>query len=416
MGKARTSFTSGILLAAMTLFAVGCDKHPAVVHLPPPVVEIAPPIERTVTDYQVFTARTQAVQSVELKARVLGYLTHIHFKDGAMVNEGDVLFQIDDRPYKAALDQAKASLDLAKAAVVKAQAEYDIALDVQKQDKGAISLAQVTSRLGARDEAKANVEVAKANLENAQLNYNWCKVTTPISGRATRHLVDVGNVVSQNVTVLVNVVSVKPIWAYIYVDQNTAQQVQALVKEGKFEGFGSGKVPAKMSVGVGSDGTFPIDGHIDYTSPELDPSTGTVQVRAEFPNKHETLVAGVFGRIQVPVSAPHSALLVADLAIGTNQGQKFILVVDDKDMVEYRPVDVGQLHDGLREVKRFLTKTEPGPDGKDVIKKVEVLKSTDRVIVNGLQRARPGDKVEPKLVDMETLLPEKKSASASAPK
>ena len=225
--------------------------------------------------------------------------------------------------------------------------------------------------------------------------------------------------VSLKVTVLVisKVVSLKPMWAYINVDQNTAQQVQALVKEGKFEAFRSGKVPAKMSVGVGSDETFPIQGLIDYTSPELDASTGTVQVRAVFPNENETLAAGVFGRIQAPVSAPHSALLVADLAIGTNQGQKFILVVDDKDMVEYRPVDVGQLHDGLREVKRFLTKTEPGPDGKDVIKQVEVLKPTDRVIVTGRQtEARPGDKVEPKLVDMETLLPEKKSASASAPK
>ncbi len=418
MAAARISLSSSFfVLAALILSAVGCgDKHPAVVHLPPPVVEFALPIERTVTDYQVFTARTQAVQSVDLKARVLGYLTHINFKDGAMVKEGDVLFQIDDRPYKAALDQAKASFDLAKAAIVKAQAEYDIALDVQKQDKGAISLAQVTSRLGSRDEAKANVEVAKASLENAQLNYNWCKVTTPISGRATRHLVDVGNVVSQNVTVLVNVVSVKPIWAYIYVDQNSAQHVQTLVKEGKIEAFRSGKVPAKMSVGVGGDETFPIHGLIDYTSPELDARTGTVQVRAVFPNENETLVAGVFGRIQVPVSAPHPALLVADRAIGTDQGQKFILVVDDKDRVEYRPVDVGQLHDGLREVKRFLTKTEPGPDGKDVIKQVEVLKPTDRVIVNGLQRARPGDKVEPKLVDMQTLLPEKKSASVSAPK
>ncbi len=418
MTNARINFGSGVLmLAALTLSAVGCgDKHPEVVHLPPPVVEFAVPIERTVTDYQVFTARTQAVQSVDLKARVLGYLTHINFKDGAQVKEGDVLFQIDDRPYKAALDQARASLDLAKAASVKAQAEYDIALDVQKQDKGAISLAQVTSRLGSRDEAKANVEVAKANLENALLNYNWCKVTTPISGRATRHLVDVGNVVSQNATVLVNVVSVKPIWAYIYVDQNTAQQVQALVKQGKIEAFRSGKVPAKMSVGVGSDATFPIHGHIDYTSPELDASTGTVQVRAEFPNEDESLVAGVFGRIQVPVRAPHAALLVADLAIGTDQGQKYILVVDDKDSVQYRPVDVGQLHDGLREVKRFLTKMEPGPDGKDVVKQVEVLKPTDRVIVLGLQRARPGDKVEPKPVDMVTLLPEKKSASLSAPK
>jgi RND family efflux transporter MFP subunit len=414
--------------------AVGCDeKHPSVVATPPPVVEVALPIERTVTDYQEFTARTQAVQSVELKARVTGYLTKILYQDGAMVKAGEVLFQIDDRPYKAALDQAKgslgvakASLEVAKAALIKTQAEYDIGLNVQKQNKDAISIQEIEKRLGARDEAKGSVAQATASiaqatgaLENALLNYDWCKVTTPINGRTTRHLVDVGNMVNQNVTSLVNIVSLKPIWAYIYVDQNTAQHVQSLVKEGKIEAFRSGKVPARMSVGVGSDEKkFPFHGIIDYTSPELDPSTGTVQVRAVFPNEEQTLVPGVFGRIQAPVSAPHPALLVTDRAIGTDQGQKFVLVVNDKDEVEYRPVDVGLLFDGLREVKRFLTKTVPGPDGKDVLKQVEVLKSTDRVIVNGLQRARPGDKVEPKLVDMQTLLretgTEKKSASSTA--
>jgi RND family efflux transporter MFP subunit len=410
-----------LLIPLLSLVAaVGCDeKNPKAVETPPPVVEVAQPVERTVTDYQVFTARTQAVQSVDLKARITGYLTKINFKDGDMVKEGEVLFQIDDRPYKAALDQAKGALDaakgsleVAKAAVVKNKGNYDVGLDVQKQDKGAISDQELIRRLGALDEAKASVaqatgSIAQATgaLETAQLNFDWCKVKTPISGRATRHLVDVGNMVNQNVTNLVNVVSLKPVWAYIYVDQNTALRVQALVREGKIEAFRSGKVPANMSVGVGSDEkSFPFHGIIDYTSPELDPNTGTIQVRAEFPNEDETLVAGLFGRIQGPVSAPHAALLVLDQAIGTNQGRRFILIVNDKQEVEYRPVDVGQLHDSLREVKRFLTTTELGPDGKDVTVQHEVLKPTDRVIVNGLQRARPGDKVDPKLVDMQTLL------------
>jgi RND family efflux transporter MFP subunit len=385
---------------------------------PPPVVEVARPVERSVSNYQVFTARTQAVQSVDLKARVTGYLTKILFKDGDEVKEGDPLFQIDDRPYKAALDQskgaldqAKAALELAKANLVKAQAEYDIGLAVQKQNPGAISEQELTRRLGARDEAKASIDEAKASieraaagLENAQLNFDWCKVTTPISGRATRHLVDVGNVVSQNTTVLVNVVSLKPVWAYINVDQNTALQVQALVRAGEIKAVRGDTLPVGMSVGPGSSERFPIGGVIDYVSNQVDPNTGTIQARAVFPNEDLSLVAGLFARIRVPMSASHKALLVNNMALGTNQGQKYLFVVNDKDEVEYRGVDVGQVHDGLREVLPFRTIVKSDSSGADVTEKVEVLKSTDRVLVNGLQRVRPGVKVEPKLVDMQTLL------------
>jgi multidrug efflux pump subunit AcrA (membrane-fusion protein) len=444
MVKAGTLF-----LAAGFLAAAGCDqKHPQAVSLPPPVVQVSQPVERTVTDYQVFTARTQAVLSADVKARVTGYVTKIVFKDGDMVKEGDILYQIDDRPYKAALDQANATLDvskaaldvanasleIAKASLVKTQADYDIGLNTKKDNAGAISDQEITKRLGARDEAKGGIDKAKAAiieakgniaqanaaLETAQLNFNWCKVTAPFSGRTTRHLVDVGDVVNQNVTVLLNIVTLKPVWAYINVDQNTALRVQKLIKAGKFQAVRKGNLPVGMSVGVGSDQSFPIQGVIDYVSNQLDPSTGTIQVRAAFPNQDETLGAGLFARIRFPVSAPHPALLVADQAIGTNQGQKYVLVVNDKDEVEYRVVDVGLVFDGLREVMRFRTITEPGPDGKDVTKQVEVLKPTDRVIVIGLLRARPGDKVHPELVDMQTLLrkasPEKKSGPSSAPK
>jgi RND family efflux transporter MFP subunit len=382
-------------------------------------VLVSRPLERNVTDYQVFTARTQAVQSVDVKARVSGFLTKLLFKDGADVKEGDILFQIDDRPYKAALDQAKAtltrakaSLDLAKAALVKAQADYDIGLSVQKQQMGAISDQEIVRRLGARDEAKANIDVATASigqaqaaLDMAQLNYDWCKVAAPISGRATRHLVNAGDMVTQGVTVLNNIVSLKPIWAYFNVDQNTALQVQSLIREGKIKAPRKGEIPVGMNLAGGNDEAFPIAGTIDYISNQLDPNTGSIQVRARFPNEDETLVAGLFARIRVPIAAPHEALLVNDRAIGTDQGQRFIVVVNDKNEVERRMVEVGQLHDGLREVYRFRTVMESGPDGKAVARKVEVLKPTDWLVVDGLMRARPGDKVEPKHVDMQTLLP-----------
>jgi multidrug efflux system membrane fusion protein len=381
----------------------GCEpKHPPLVAAGPPVVRVATPISRTVVDYQIFTARTQAVQSVDVKARVTGYLMKILFTDGDEVKEGQVLFQIDDRPYKAALDQAKATLEYAKAALVKAQAEYDIGLAVQKQSAGAISEQELTRRLGSRDESKASVDQANAALELAQLNFDWCKVSSPIAGRANRHFVDAGNIVTQNMTTLTNVVSLKPIWAYFDVDENTMLKVQRLVQEGKLPSARDKTVQAEMAL-AGSTG-YPFAGTVDFVSNQLDPNTGSIRVRAVFPNENGALAAGLFGRVRVPISAPHEALLVADSAVGTDQGQRFVLVVDEKDEVEYRAVEVGQAHDGLREVSRYREIVESDKSGTNGAKKVEVLKPDDRVIVDGLQRVRPGMKVEPRLVDMATML------------
>jgi RND family efflux transporter MFP subunit len=252
-------------------------------------------------------------------------------------------------------------------------------------------------------------------VETAQLNYDWCKVKAPISGRSTRHLVDVGDLVSQNVTTLTNIVSLKPMWAYINVDQNTALRVQKLARAGEIKAPRTGEMPVAMGIGVGAEEEFPIAGTVDYISNQLDPSTGTIQVRASFPNDDESLVAGIFARIRVPLTTKHPALLVTDKAIGTNQGQKFVLVVNDKDEVEYRAVDVAQLHQGLREVLRSRSIATAGPEGNDVTKKVEVVKPDDRIIVDGLQRVRPGDKVKPILVNMQTLLVEPATDKKPAP-
>jgi RND family efflux transporter MFP subunit len=417
----QTMVKAGILfLAAGFLAAAGCDKHPKAAETPPPIVLVSQPLLRKgVEDYQVFTARTQAVQSPDIKARVSGFLTKILVKDGAEVKEGDVLFQIDDRPYKAALDQAEAalshaeaSLKLANAAFVKAKADYEIGVAVREQQKGAISQQEIVKREGARDEAQANIDVAKASiaqakaaLKMAELNYDWCKVTAPISGRTSRHLVSEGDYVTQGVTVLDNIVSLKPIWADFNVDQNTALQVQSLVREGKIKALRRGKIPVGMNLAGANDEAFPITGATDYIGNQLDPNTASILVRAIFPNEDETLVAGLFTRIRVPIAAAHDALLVNDRAIGTDQGQKFIVVVNAKNEVERRMVEVGQLHDGLREVYPFRKVMEPGPDGKLVARKVEVLKATDWLVVEGLMRARPGDKVEPRHVNMQTLLP-----------
>jgi RND family efflux transporter MFP subunit len=400
-----------LLLTITAVTAIGCnEKHPQVVQTPPPMVKVSQPIQDTVTDYQVFTARTAAVESVDVKARVTGYLTKIQFKDGDLVKKDDVLFEIDDRPYKAALDLAMGNLEFAKAALVKNQADYDIGLAVQKQNKGAISEQELTKRLGARDESKASIDKAKADLENAQLNYGWCKVASPITGRANRHFVDAGNVVSKDVTTLTNIVSLKPIWAYFDVDENSAQAYQRKVKKGEVKSFLENNIHVTMALAGNQD--FSIKGETDFISNQFDPNTGSIRVRAVFSNDSGNLEAGLFARIRVPTSPPHPALLVRESAIGTNQGQKFIMVVNDKSIVEAREVEVGQVHgEGLREIIRYRTITEPGPDGKNVTKQVEVLKPTDRVIVLGLLRARDGAPVAPQLVNMQTLLPEGSGAA-----
>lgn len=394
---------SQVWFGLLAIVFAGCgEKRPEIVAPPPPVVMVATPVERTVTDYQVFTVRTEAVESVDIKARVTGYLKEILFKDGADVKAGDVLFKIDDRPYKAALDEAKANLAYAKAALVEAEANYQIGINVRKANPAAISEQELNQRLGARDEAAASVQQAEAAIEQAQLNFDWCTVTAPIAGRIDRHFVDVGNLVSQDVTSLTNIVSIQPIWAYFDIDQNTALDVAKLVAEGKMKRARDATIEVGLSLGQGEG--FPIAGMVDFVSNQLDPNTASLRARAVFPNKGGFIGSGMFGRVRVPIGAPHDALLVLDQALGTNQGQKYVLVVNEQNQVEYRAVDVGQVQDGLREVLRYREIAEPGDDGADTTKQVEVLKPTDRIIVQGLQRVRAGAEVIPKLVDMLTLL------------
>jgi len=216
------------IAAVLVLVAggAGCRKHEVKpVELPPPVVEAALPIEREVTDFQVFTARTQATQSVEVRPRVTGYLTKIDFKDGEEVAADRVLFEIDDRPYVAAVEQAKGLLELATAALMRAQAELDIGLQTQRNSPGAVSKLDLARRQGSRDDAAGSVETAKGALDQEELNLGSCKVTAPIAGRTDRHFVDVGSLITQNTATLTNIVSLKPIWAYFDVDENTVLRV-----------------------------------------------------------------------------------------------------------------------------------------------------------------------------------------------
>lgn len=419
MSYPRTCFKLASLLLVALMGAAGCgNPHPGAVATPPLVVMVATPLKvdgrlPEVSDYQVFTARTQAIQSVDIKPRVTGFLVKICFKDGDSVKKDQVLFEIDDRIYKAKWDMAVADLEVRKASLVKTQAEYDIGLRVQKEQKGAISEQELTKRLGSRDEAKGGVDLAKAQLDYAKDYYDWCKVRSPLDGRTNRHLIDEGNLVTQDMSLLTNIVSLEQLWAYFDVDENTANMYQDLVKKGVVKSARANQIPVSMNVGEGKD-RVTLQGYIDFLSNQLDPNTGSIRLRAFFENADGKL-AGMFGRVRVPIGPEHQALLVVDAAIGTDQGSRFVYVVNEQNVVEYRAVDVGQLHDGLREVYGTRTIKEPGPDGKDIDKKVEVLKPTDRIIVEGLQRVRPGAKVEPQLVDMKTLLVKYGESPVAAP-
>ena len=271
-----------------------------------------------------------------------------------------MLFEIDDRPYKAALDK-NADVEVSKANLIKTQAFYDIGLSVQKQNPAAISDQEIEKRKGGRDEAVGSLKQAKAQVETAQLNFDWCKVTAPITGRINRHFVNLGDLVSENVTLLTNIVSLKPMWAYFDVDQNSSERYEAALRAGKVPSARTGEVPVALALGANT--AFTIPGVVDFVSNQLDPGTGSIRLRAVFPNDDGLLAAGMFARVRVPVSAPHRALLVSDRAIGTGQGQRYVLVVNDKDEVEYRPVvQVGQMHGETREVYRTRRVTESGRD------------------------------------------------------
>ncbi|MCS6852320.1 MAG: efflux RND transporter periplasmic adaptor subunit [Gemmataceae bacterium] len=398
-----------VLVIVVGVVLTGCGgPHPSAVPTPPPVVLVARPVERTVTEYDIYTARTQAVQYVDIKPRVTGYLTKIHFKDGDLVKAGDLLFEIDDRPYKAQLDEAKGDVDAKAGAVMKTKALLDIGLATQKENVGAISQQEIERRRGDYEEAKGALEAAKAARDRAQLFYDWCRITSPISGRINRHFVDVGNLVTQDFTLLTNIVSLQPMWAYFDVDENSLIRYQALIQEGAIPSPRKTQLPVQLA--LGTDSAFPFHGFIDFVSNQVDPNVGSIRVRAVFPNDDGKLLPGLFGRVRVPASRPHSALLVQPRAIGVRQTINYVLVVNDQDEVEYREVELGGMHDGLREVLRERRLFETDAAGNVTERKVVVLKPTDRIIVDGVQRVRAGARASPRLVDMETLLPRQSAA------
>jgi RND family efflux transporter MFP subunit len=371
-----------VLLTGLTIGLTGCASAPSEPAAAAPIpVTVSHPVERYVTDSAVFTARTAAVDSVEVRAHVWGYLHKVNFKEGALVKKGDVLFELDPRPYEALLSQAKAKVAQDEAQLTYDEAEYQ--RNLRLVGTGAVSRSDLEKTASARGVDKANIAADKAQVASRQLDLDYTKVTAPISGRVSRYVVTVGNLIQSGDqgggTLLSTIVSVNPMYAYFDVDEYTVLRVRRLIREGKAKSARNDEVTVWL--GLANDEGYPHQGTINFVDNQINPRTGTLRLRGVFPNADEALLPGHFARVRVPIGYSHQALLISDRAIDSDQGQKIVYVVNENNEVVTRPIRLGALHDGLREIT----------DG---------LKPDDRVIVTGLQQVRPGVTVVPKAIEM----------------
>jgi RND family efflux transporter MFP subunit len=366
--------TPTLVLLAGILSGCGESKPPQAAAAPPPVT-VAQPVKRTVTDWDEFTGRFDAVEQVQIRARVGGFITAVEFRDGAFVSAGDLLYLIDARPFEAVAIQADGQLSDARAKVELAKRDLDRALTLQQSQNVAENI--VDQRRQALQAARAAEMQAEGLLKAAQLNIEFTHVTAPIGGRVSRHLVSVGNLVQgseSGSTLLTSIVSLDPIYIYFDIDEATYLKYNRLWSEGKRPS--SRDTPNPVEVTLTGETKPSHNGAVNFLDNQLDVSTGTLRGRAVIPNKDLSVLPGQFGRVRLIASAPYEALLVPDGAIATDQARKIVFVVKDDNTVEAKPVILGPLDEGLRVVR----------DG---------LKPEDRVVVDGLQRARVGAKVTP---------------------
>ena len=369
--------TGTLVLCVLFYPLLGCNKPAPPPPPPSPPVTIAKPIKKEIVEWDEFTGRTDAVESVDIRPRVSGYIDNITFKAGDRVSKGDLLFVIDPRPYRAALDQAEANLRQAQANQQLQDANF--ARQDRLRQSGVIAKEDYDTAVSNKNQAAAQVLANSAAVETAKLNLSFTQVTSPITGRIGREQVTVGNLVQADSTLLTNIVSIDPIYAYFNVDERSVLNYQQLVREGRLPDARSQSVPVHLQLQNERD--FPHEGVIDFINNQFNSSTGTLQVRGLFPNANAFLTPGAFVRVRVAGTPLHEAILVTDRAIGTDQGAKYVLVIDDQDVVGVKPVVLGPEVEGLRVVRSGLTGDE-------------------QVIVNGVVNARPGSKVSPQPGDM----------------
>ncbi len=358
-------------LLALAVVIAGCSKTPQATTPPsPPTVTVAPVEQREVVQYDEFTGRLDAVESVEVRPRVSGYLQEVRFHSGQLVKKGDVLFVIDPRTRKATLDRAEADLQ-------RAQAQAEIAeRDAKRADQllnsKTISPGEADQQIWNDKQAKASLLSAQAARESARLDLEFCEVKSPIDGRVSRALATVGNNVSGVdgfTTLMTTVVSVDPIYSYSAVDEPTLLKFQHLLRDKKLATDEQGRVAVEMRLGDESD--FPHKGYLESIDNRLDAASGSIALRTVYPNADGKLMPGLYSRVRIPGSALEPVLLISESAVGTDQNQKFVLTLSPTNTVEYRPVQLGAVVDGKRVVRSGL-------------------KAGEQIVVNGLMRVRPG--------------------------
>ena len=362
------------LLLAFTLSGCGNQPQPQAA-TPPPTVTVAQPTKRTVTDWDEFTGRFEAMEQVQVRARVGGFVNSVEFRDGDIVRTGDLLYTIDARPFEAAALQADGQLSDARARAELAKRELDRALTLVQTS--AVSESIVDQRRQTLQAARAAEMQAEGALKAARLNIEFTHVVAPMTGRVSRHLVSPGNLVmgsEGNATLLTTIVTLDPIYIYFDVDEATYLKNNRLWFEGRRPS--SRDTPNPVQVALTGETKPSKEGKMDFLDNRLDESTGTLRSRAIIPNKDLSILPGQFGRVRLIGSSPYEALLLPDTAIATDQSRKIVFVVKDDNTVEAKPVTLGPLDEGLRVIR-------------------EGLKAEDRVIVDGIQRARVGAKVTP---------------------
>jgi len=366
------------LLLPLALLLAACGKPPedgasGGMQMPPAPVTLETVEQRQLVEWEEFTGRVEPVETVELKPRVSGYITEVHFQAGALVKKDDVLFTIDQRPFETRLRATKAEVQRAEANADAMESEFKRVKELL--EKKAIAPEQAEARTSAHLQAKAELDAAEAAQRSAEIEFEHSSVKAPISGRISRAITTTGNYVTAGMTLLTTIVTVDPVYVYTDIDENSLLKLQALQRDKKLFTNGDGRVPVELQ--LSNETSFPHQGHVESFDNRLNASTGSMVLRAEFSNSDGMLTPGLFARIRLPMTAKYAALLIDETCILTDQANKYVLGVDEKNLSVYKPVVIG-----------------PAIDGKRIIR--SGLKAGEKIIVNGQARLpMPGMPVAP---------------------
>ncbi|MGY0572138.1 efflux RND transporter periplasmic adaptor subunit [Bradyrhizobium sp. RDM12] len=365
--------------AAAAIALAGCEDKNTFVAPPPPKVDVATPVQRPVTRYVEATGNTAPIKSVDLVARVQGFLQSIDYTDGTFVKQGTQLFTIEPETYKLKLEQAQAAEAGAQASLKQAEADFKRQVDlVQRQ---AVSQATLDTSTSTRDNAQANLQQAQANTGIAELNYSYTKISAPFDGIVSAHMVSIGELVGvASPTQLATIVAMDPIWVNFTVNEQDVLRIRAEAQRRGLTAADLKQFP--IEVGLQTETGYPHEGHLDYVAPTINSSTGTLAVRGLVPNDKRVLLPGYFVRVRVPFDQDKNALLVPDTALGSDQGGRYLLVANRDNVVEQRKVQIGAVDNGLRVIESGL-------------------KPDDRVVTSGLLRVIPGQKIDPQQTKIE---------------